>query len=96
VYRTVCIPPTTIDCIEGLHFEKWIKEIAEDRSLLLNQPKISDGDLIASQPSSNTLILGSCKSSETKNDIAGLVNHWEKLENHKKALLLYLKLDPTK
>lgn len=115
VIREPNISPDIFHQGEGFHLEKWIREIAEDRHMLLKEksfPFLQEDrqceflpsviwefanieiDLIASQPSTNTIIVGSCKRSHSKINHANLTGHWEALQKEKcfHAVLSNLKL----
>ena len=106
---------------DGVHLERWIKEIAQDRYRLkgcpsfpnlessapcIFAPRLSwdkqevnglEIDLIASQPSTNTIIIGSCKRSGSSVDPDNLRTHYRDLLEHccpqLEALYKLLKLE---
>jgi hypothetical protein len=111
VTREPNVPDAVIHQVEGFHLEKWIREIAEDRRMLLKKvsfpflkedrpceflPSVSwdvdniEIDLIASQPSTNTVIVGSCKRSPSKIDHRNLEDHWKRLISRQDCFLSVL------
>ena len=107
---------------EGLHFQRWIVEIAQDRYLLTGCPSFPylensspcvfaprllwdlekeeeeevDIDVVASQPATRTLIIGSCTRDREKISVNKLREQYDKLfsnESSMNALQKLLKLD---